>query len=71
MMRSRLQDRRLPPLRQIAARDPNLVPIMQDRFGFDLEVWVVMHEDLKTDRRMRLLFDHLVVTMCKAYVTSA
>jgi len=53
--------------RQIAARDPNLVPILEDRFGFDLEVWVVMHEDLKTDRRMRLLFDHLVAGL-KAYV---
>jgi len=45
--------------RQIAARDPNLVPVLEGKFGFDLEVWVVMHEDLKTDRRMRLLFDHL------------
>lgn len=56
--------------RQIAARDPNLVPLLEDQFGFDLEVWVVMHEDLKTDRRMRLLFDHLVRGL-KAYVTSA
>jgi DNA-binding transcriptional LysR family regulator len=53
--------------RQIAARDPNLVPIVQGQFGFDLEVWVVMHEDLKTDRRMRLLFDHLAAGV-KAYV---
>ncbi len=53
--------------RQIAARDPNLVPILQGQFGFDLEVWVVMHEDLKTDRRMRLLFDHLASGV-KAYL---
>ena len=53
--------------RQIAAREPNLVPILQGQFGFDLEVWVVMHEDLKTDRRMRLLFDHLAAGV-KAYV---
>ncbi len=51
----------------IAARDPNLVPILQDQFAFDLEVWVVMHEDLKQVRRMRLLFDHLVVGL-KNYV---
>ncbi len=56
-----------PCQRQIAARDPNLVPILEDQFGFDLEVWVVMHEDLKTDRRMRLMFDHLVAGL-KAYV---
>ncbi|MBA3811600.1 MAG: LysR family transcriptional regulator [Caulobacteraceae bacterium] len=43
----------------IARRDPDLVPILTGIFGFDLEVWVVMHEDLKADRRMRLLFDHL------------
>ncbi len=54
---------------QIAARDPNLVPLLEDVFGFDLEVWVVMHEDLKADRRMRLLFDHLA-TGLKAYVSS-
>jgi DNA-binding transcriptional LysR family regulator len=51
----------------IAARDPNLVPILTREFGFDLETWVVMHEDLKSSRRMRLLFDHLVEGL-KAYV---
>ena len=44
----------------IARRDPNLVPVLTDAFAFDLEVWVVMHEDLKASRRMRLMFDHLV-----------
>jgi DNA-binding transcriptional LysR family regulator len=53
--------------RPIAARDPNLVPLLEGAFGFNLEVWVVMHEDLKTDRRMRLLFDHLAAGL-KAYV---
>ncbi len=56
-----------PIQRRIAARDPNLVPIMEGVFRFDLEMWVVMHEDLKTDRRMRRLFDHLVVGL-KAYI---
>ncbi len=51
----------------IARRDPDLVPILKGVFGFDLEVWVVMHEDLKADRRMRLLFDHLVEGL-KAYI---
>jgi len=58
-----------PCQRQIAARDPNLVPLLEGRFGFDLEVWVVMHEDLKSDRRMRLLFDHLVSGL-KTYVAA-
>ena len=52
---------------QIAERDPDLVPLLADQFGFQLEVWVVMHEDLKADRRMRALFDHLVAGL-KAFV---
>jgi DNA-binding transcriptional LysR family regulator len=43
----------------IAKRDPNLVQVLPD-VGFDLEMWVVMHEDLKASRRMRLMYDHLV-----------
>jgi DNA-binding transcriptional LysR family regulator len=53
----------------IAARDPNLVAILSQEFGFELEAWVVMHEDLKSNRRMRLMFDHLVEGM-KAYVSA-
>jgi DNA-binding transcriptional LysR family regulator len=44
----------------IAARTGDLVAVLRDVFAFDLEVWVVMHEDLKSIRRLRLLFDHLV-----------
>ena len=44
----------------IAARDPNLVPILAGQFDLKLEMWVVMHEDLKADRRLKALFDHLV-----------
>jgi DNA-binding transcriptional LysR family regulator len=54
----------------VARRDPNLVPVLADAFGFDLEIWVVMHEDLKTNRRMRLLFDHLVGALL-AYVAAS
>jgi DNA-binding transcriptional LysR family regulator len=45
---------------KVAGRDPDLIPVLHERFGFDLPTWVVMHEDLKGDRRMRLMFDHLV-----------
>ena len=44
----------------LAARDPDLVPVLEDFFRFDLEYWVAMHEDLKSSRRMRLMFDWLV-----------
>ncbi|HEX4182485.1 MAG TPA: LysR substrate-binding domain-containing protein, partial [Caulobacteraceae bacterium] len=43
----------------IARRDPNLVHVLSQAFNFELEAWVVMHEDLKASRRMRLMFDHL------------
>jgi DNA-binding transcriptional LysR family regulator len=43
----------------LAAREPDLVPVMAEQFSFALETWVVMHEDLKADRRARRLFDHL------------
>jgi len=54
----------------IAARDPELAPVLEDVFRFDMEVWVAMHEDLKQSRRMRLMFDWLVDGLT-AYVRSA
>jgi DNA-binding transcriptional LysR family regulator len=44
----------------LARRDADLVPVLEDAFRAELEVWVAMHEDLKTSRRMRLMFDWLV-----------
>jgi DNA-binding transcriptional LysR family regulator len=45
---------------QIARHDPNLTPVLTRELRFTLEEWVVTHEDLKADRRIRALFDHLV-----------
>ncbi len=42
-----------------AAADPDLVPVVPDEIRFELEMWLCMHEDLKTSRRVRLLYDHL------------
>jgi DNA-binding transcriptional LysR family regulator len=47
----------------IARREPDFVQLMPEGFGFELEVWVAMHEDLRTTRRMRLMFDHLAVEL--------
>ncbi|MDQ0465652.1 DNA-binding transcriptional LysR family regulator [Caulobacter ginsengisoli] len=55
----------------IAARDPNLVPILNGQFQFELEMWVAMHEDLKASRRMRLMFDHLVAGLAEYVKESA
>ena len=43
----------------IARRTPELVPVLPNAFQFTLEVWLVMHRDLKTAPRVRLLFDWL------------
>lgn len=43
----------------IAARDPDLVPVLPRDVMFKLEVWLVMHESSKAIHRVRLLFDHL------------
>lgn len=46
-----------------------LVPIFHDVIGFELSVWVAMHEDLRSSRRMRLMFDHLAAHL-QAYIAS-
>jgi DNA-binding transcriptional LysR family regulator len=44
----------------IARRDRQLVHLLPDAFALELDTWLVMHEDLRTSRRVRLLYDHLV-----------
>lgn len=44
---------------QIAARDRNLVRVLPDSFSIRREMWLAMHKDAKSTRRVRLLFDHL------------
>jgi len=43
----------------IARRTSELVAVLPNAIQYALEVWLVMHESLKTTRRVRLLFDHL------------
>jgi len=43
----------------IAKRDPDLLRLLADSVVFSLEVWLVMHEDVRATPRIRLLFDHL------------
>ena len=42
------------------ARRLGLEPILEGAFSFPMEVWVVMHEDQKSTRRVRIVFDALV-----------
>lgn len=50
------------------ARRLGLIPVLDEALSFPMEVWVVMHEDLKTSRRTRIVFDALVEGL-KAYLT--
>jgi len=43
----------------IARRYPELVPVLSKALRFELEVWVAMHEDMRSTGRVRLMFDHL------------
>jgi DNA-binding transcriptional LysR family regulator len=45
----------------IAKRDPDLFRLLADSVAFSLEVWLVMHEDVRATPRIRLLFDHLAL----------
>ncbi|MGK6323131.1 LysR family transcriptional regulator [Sphingomonas sp. DT-51] len=44
----------------IALHDPALMKVLRDTFVAHLPVWIVMHEDLRSTRRMRIVFDALV-----------
>lgn len=54
---------------QLAMHNRDLVPVMHNTIRFPMEVWLVMHENLKMSRRVRLLFDHLAEHV-GAYVAS-
>jgi len=44
----------------LARRDTRLQPILPQQFGWQLDTWVVMHEDLRNSARCRVAFDAIV-----------
>ena len=54
----------------IARRDADLVRLMHKHFAFNLEIWLVMHENLRASPPMRAVFDHLGRSL-SAYVGKA
>ena len=52
---------------RLAARDPDLVAVLPDQIRFRFEVWLVMHEDQRDNRRIKLLYDFLAEEM-KSYI---
>jgi DNA-binding transcriptional LysR family regulator len=55
--------------RQLALRERNLVPVLHGAIKLPLEMWLVMHEDLRTVRRVRLVYEALAEGL-SAYVKS-
>jgi hypothetical protein len=37
--------------------------LLPNHFGFNLEVWLAMHEDLRTSQPMRTVFDYLAASL--------
>ena len=54
----------------IARRDPDLVRVLADAFAVPLEMWLVMHEDLRASPRVRLVFDQLARGLTDYLTTS-
>lgn len=49
----------------LAARHPDLRPVLQQAFAIPLGTWVVMHESIRTSPRYRVTFDVLVEGLMK------
>lgn len=54
----------------IARRDSNLVRVLPDAFSVPLETWLVVHEDLRAQPRVRRAFDHLAEGLTAFLATS-
>ena len=54
----------------IAQRD-DLVRLLRKQFRVDLDVWIVMHEDLRRSPAVRSLFNHLVVGLTRYTASEA
>ena len=49
----------LPQAAAIAVRDASLRRVLTEQFSFDLPLWIVMHENLKSSAACRAVFDAL------------
>ncbi|MCZ8302033.1 MAG: LysR family transcriptional regulator [Beijerinckiaceae bacterium] len=59
-----------PALACIANRDPDLIPILPDLVVATIPLWIVAHDDLPRNPRMRTTFDHLVVRLSELMAVS-
>jgi DNA-binding transcriptional LysR family regulator len=49
----------------IARRDPDLVSILPGEVSLPMEMWLVLHEDLRASRRLRLMMDYLATGLAE------
>lgn len=49
----------------LARREPKLTRLFAKDWSFPLETWVTMHEDLRGDPRLRVVFDHLAEALAR------
>lgn len=49
----------------LALRDPDLIPVLPERISSPLDIWLVMHRDSRSSRRITLLFAHLAETLTR------
>jgi DNA-binding transcriptional LysR family regulator len=49
----------------IARRDKALIQVLSSSFMFSLEMWLAMHRDQRTNRRVRLVFDALALSLAE------
>jgi DNA-binding transcriptional LysR family regulator len=54
----------------VAARNPDLVPVLSGKVGLRLEMWLVMHEAQRENYRVNLLYGHLAAAL-KAYASAS
>jgi DNA-binding transcriptional LysR family regulator len=51
----------------VAARNPALLKVLPGLVRITLDAWLVMHEDLRASRRVRLLHDHLAEGLARLW----
>ena len=47
----------------VARREPDLIRVLEDAVAIELGLWIVMHENLKTSARCRVVFDALAAAL--------
>ena len=46
--------------KEIGENEVSLIPVLPELASFDAEMWLVAHRELRTSRRIKIVFDFLV-----------